>query len=204
MACVSILIHKQRVLYTIHIVIQREKKTAVRPPSHDQEAAVIAVVQSGSGPAQDCAACSPPLPPLPLSVLGLLFCLILGLFTSLQYAPKLKEADTIPDLFFLLHLELRSNPGISANASANTSTLVEGIDSVVAKCLTNSSNIKWYVNSVPTSGSNRMTISPDGKTLVIHRVSRSDHNLQCAIEDIPDILQRSEMIRLTVACECMR
>nr|XP_034380889.1 carcinoembryonic antigen-related cell adhesion molecule 18 [Arvicanthis niloticus] len=96
-------------------------------------------------------------------------------------------------------IKLRSNPGISANASANTSTLVEGIDSVVAKCLTNSSNIKWYVNSVPTSGSNRMTISPDGKTLVIHRVSRSDHNLQCAIEDIPEILQRSEMIRLTVA-----
>lgn len=185
----------------MHIDIQREK-TTIRPPGHDQEPAVIAVVQNGLGPSQAWAACSPPLPPLPLSVQGLFFCLILGLSTSLQYAPKLKEADTIPDLFFLLHLELRSNPGISVNASANASALVEGVDSVVAKCLTNSSNIKWYVNSVPTSGSNRMTISPDGKTLVIHRVSRSDHSLQCAIEDVPEILQRSEMTCLTVACEC--
>ncbi|XP_036044387.1 carcinoembryonic antigen-related cell adhesion molecule 18 isoform X2 [Onychomys torridus] len=96
-------------------------------------------------------------------------------------------------------LKLESNPGISANASANASVLVEGMDSVVAKCLTNSSNIKWYVNSVPTSGNNRMTISLDGKTLVIHRISRYDHNLQCAIEDFPEILQRSEEIPLSVA-----
>ncbi|XP_040592163.1 carcinoembryonic antigen-related cell adhesion molecule 18 [Mesocricetus auratus] len=60
------------------------------------------------------------------------------------------------------------------------------------------SNIKWYVNSVPTLGNNRMTISPDGKTLVIHRVSRSDRNLQCAIEDFPEMLQRSEEIPLSV------
>lgn len=92
-------------------------------------------------------------------------------------------------------VKLRSNPGISANTSA----LVEGMDSVVAKCLTNSSNISWYVNFVPTSGSNRMTISPDGKTLIIHRVSRYDHTLQCAIEDVPEILQKSELIQLTVA-----
>ncbi|XP_052617629.1 carcinoembryonic antigen-related cell adhesion molecule 18 isoform X4 [Peromyscus californicus insignis] len=70
-------------------------------------------------------------------------------------------------------LKLKSNPGISANASANASVLVEGMDSVVAKCLTNSSNIKW--------------------------VSRYDHNLQCAIEDFPEILQRSEEIPLSVA-----
>lgn len=118
--------------------------------------------------------------------------------------PKLEEADTIPDLFLLLHLELRDDPGISTNVSANASALVEGMDSVVANCLTNSSNIKWYVNFVPTSGSNRMTISPDGKTLVIHGVSRYDHSLQCAIEDVPEILQRSDMISLTVACECTR
>lgn len=134
-------------------------------------------------------------------MLGLLFCLILGLSTSLQHALKLEEADPIPDPFLLLHLELGSDPGITANASANTSTLVEGMDSVVAECLTNSSNIKWYLNSVPTSGSNRMTISSDGKTLVIHSVSRSDYSLQCAIEDIPEIIQRSEVIRFSVSCE---
>ncbi|XP_032749685.1 carcinoembryonic antigen-related cell adhesion molecule 18 [Rattus rattus] len=96
-------------------------------------------------------------------------------------------------------IKLRDDPGISVNVSANASMLVEGMDSVVANCLTNSSNIKWYVNFVPTSGSNRMTISPDGKTLVIHGVSRYDHSLQCAIEDVPEILQRSDMISLTVA-----
>jgi CD209 antigen len=112
---------------------------------------------------------------------------------------SLKKLTLYLTCFFLLHLELRSNPGISANTSA----LVEGMDSVVAKCLTNSSNISWYVNFVPTSGSNRMTISPDGKTLIIHRVSRYDHTLQCAIEDVPEILQKSELIQLTVACKCI-
>ncbi|OBS74130.1 hypothetical protein A6R68_15337 [Neotoma lepida] len=99
--------------------------------------------------------------------------------------------------------KLENNSSISAsastNASANASVLVEGMDSVVAKCLTNSSSIKWYVNSVPTSGNNRMTISLDGKTLVIHRVSRYDRNLQCAIEDIPEIFQGSEERPLSVA-----
>lgn len=46
-----------------------------------------------------------------------------------------------------------------------------------------------------------MRISPEGKTLAIHRVSRYDHNLQCAIEDFREILQRSEVIPLSVACE---
>uniref|UniRef100_A0A8C6W2K4 Ig-like domain-containing protein n=1 Tax=Nannospalax galili TaxID=1026970 RepID=A0A8C6W2K4_NANGA len=57
--------------------------------------------------------------------------------------------------------------------SANASTLVEGMDSVASECLTNPSNF-------------------NGKTLLIHRVSRHDCKLQCAIEDIPEILQRSE------------
>lgn len=96
-------------------------------------------------------------------------------------------------------IKLRDDPGISTNVSANASALVEGMDSVVANCLTNSSNIKWYVNFVTTSGSDRVTISPDGKTLVIHGVSRYDHSLQCAIEDVPGLLQRSDMISLTVA-----
>lgn len=119
----------------------------------------------------------------------------------LQHVPKLEKVDSMPYLFLLLHPELESDPGISANASASAGVLVEGMDSVVAKCLTNSSNIRWYVNSVPTSGNNRMTISLDGKTLVIHRISRYDHSLQCAIEDFPEILQRSEEIPLSVACE---
>ncbi|KAL6067534.1 hypothetical protein STEG23_026319 [Scotinomys teguina] len=91
----------------------------------------------------------------------------------LQHAPKLKKVDLILYLFLLPHLELGSNPGISVNASANASVLVEGMDSVVARCLTNSSNIKW--------------------------VSHYDRNLQCAIEDFPEILQRSEEIPLNVA-----
>uniref|UniRef100_G3QCZ7 CEA cell adhesion molecule 18 n=1 Tax=Gorilla gorilla gorilla TaxID=9595 RepID=G3QCZ7_GORGO len=85
-------------------------------------------------------------------------------------------------------LELGSNPGISVNASS----LVENMDSVAADCHTNVTNITWYVNDVPTSSSDRMTISPDGKTLVILRVSRHDRTIQCMIESFPEIFQRSE------------
>ncbi|XP_054177903.1 cell adhesion molecule CEACAM18 isoform X1 [Homo sapiens] len=92
-------------------------------------------------------------------------------------------------------LELGSNLGISVNASS----LVENMDSVAADCHTNVTNITWYVNDVPTSSSDRMTISPDGKTLVILRVSRYDRTIQCMIESFPEIFQRSERISLTVA-----
>uniref|UniRef100_H2NZW5 CEA cell adhesion molecule 18 n=1 Tax=Pongo abelii TaxID=9601 RepID=H2NZW5_PONAB len=92
-------------------------------------------------------------------------------------------------------LELGSNPGISVNARA----LVENMDSVAADCHTNVTNITWYVNDVPTSSSDRTTISLDRKTFVIHRVSRYDRTLQCVIESFPEIFQRSERISLTVA-----
>ncbi|XP_008047564.1 carcinoembryonic antigen-related cell adhesion molecule 18 [Carlito syrichta] len=92
-------------------------------------------------------------------------------------------------------VELGSNPGISVNATS----VVENWDSVVAECHTNVANITWYVNDVPISSSNRRTISPDGKTLVIHRVSRYDRALQCVVEKFSEIFQRSERIPLTVA-----
>uniref|UniRef100_A0A8D2JT31 CEA cell adhesion molecule 18 n=1 Tax=Sciurus vulgaris TaxID=55149 RepID=A0A8D2JT31_SCIVU len=92
-------------------------------------------------------------------------------------------------------LELGDPPSLSANASS----LVENLDSVAAECHTNASNIKWYRNTIPTSSSNRIRISPDGRTLVILRVSRHDRTLQCAIESFPEILQKSNTVSLTVA-----
>lgn len=98
---------------------------------------------------------------------------------------------------FLLHPELEI-PGISVNATS----VVEDIDSVAAICYTNDTNVMWYVNSAPVSSNNRMTISPDTKTLIIQRIERFDSPLQCSIEIIPEIFGRSELIQLTVACEC--
>lgn len=76
------------------------------------------------------------------------------------------------------------------------------MDSVAAFCHTNATNITWYVNGIPVFSNDLMTISPDGKTLIIHKVSRYDRMLQCALENILGFLQRSEQISLTVACEC--
>ncbi|XP_011236174.1 carcinoembryonic antigen-related cell adhesion molecule 18 [Ailuropoda melanoleuca] len=90
--------------------------------------------------------------------------------------------------------DVEGKPDIWANASS----LVEDMDSVAAICYTNATNVKWYVDYVQVSSNDRMTISPDLKTLVIHRVSRYDRTLHCAIESIPEILQRSEIISLTV------
>ncbi|XP_020950517.1 carcinoembryonic antigen-related cell adhesion molecule 18 isoform X3 [Sus scrofa] len=86
-------------------------------------------------------------------------------------------------------------PGISVNATS----VVEDIDSVAAICYTNDTNVMWYVNSAPVSSNNRMTISPDTKTLIIQRIERFDSPLQCSIEIIPEIFGRSELIQLTVA-----
>ncbi|XP_015351924.2 carcinoembryonic antigen-related cell adhesion molecule 18 isoform X1 [Marmota marmota marmota] len=98
-------------------------------------------------------------------------------------------------------LELGPAPVISANASS----VVENLDSVAAECHTNASHIEWYRNSVPISASQRIAISADGRTLVIRRVSRHDRTLECVIqryESFPDILQKSDTVSLTVACEC--
>uniref|UniRef100_A0A8C5VHU8 CEA cell adhesion molecule 18 n=1 Tax=Microcebus murinus TaxID=30608 RepID=A0A8C5VHU8_MICMU len=95
-------------------------------------------------------------------------------------------------------LEIRvlgSNPGISVNATS----LVESMDSVAAYCHTNVTSVTWYLNAVPTSSSNRISISPDGKTLVILRVSRYDRTLQCAVESYPEVVQKSKEVALTVA-----
>lgn len=124
------------------------------------------------------------------------------LLTNLPRKPlwrggELGEADPTPNVFFLLPPDVEGKPDIWANASS----LVEDMDSVAAICYTKATNVKWYVDYVQVSSNDRMTISPDLKTLVIHRVSRYDRTLHCAIESIPEILQRSEIISLTVNCE---
>lgn len=95
-------------------------------------------------------------------------------------------------------LEIReeeSDPGISTN----TTSVVEYMDSVAAFCHTNATTIRWYVNGLQVSSNDLMTISPDGKTLIILKVSRYDVILRCALENILGYLQKSEQIILTVA-----
>lgn len=91
--------------------------------------------------------------------------------------------------------EKESNPGISTN----TTSVVEYMDAVAAFCHTNATNITWYVDGIPVFSNDLMTISPDGKTLIIHKVSRYNKILQCALENILEFPQRSEQIFLTVA-----
>ncbi|XP_015446975.1 carcinoembryonic antigen-related cell adhesion molecule 18 [Pteropus alecto] len=91
--------------------------------------------------------------------------------------------------------ELESNPGISVSSSS----VVPYMDSVAAFCHTDAADVEWYVNALLVTSNDRMTISPDGKMLVIHRVGRDDRVLQCAIKNIFGLLQRSEQISLTVA-----
>uniref|UniRef100_A0A8C0L3J2 CEA cell adhesion molecule 18 n=1 Tax=Canis lupus dingo TaxID=286419 RepID=A0A8C0L3J2_CANLU len=91
--------------------------------------------------------------------------------------------------------ELESNPEIWAN----TSSVVEDVDSVAAICYTNATNIRWYVDYTLVSSNDRMTISPDLQTLIIHRVTRRDRALYCEIDTIMEIPRRSEILSLTVA-----
>ncbi|XP_032983181.1 carcinoembryonic antigen-related cell adhesion molecule 18 isoform X2 [Rhinolophus ferrumequinum] len=91
--------------------------------------------------------------------------------------------------------EKESNPGISTN----TTSVVEYMDSVAAFCHTNATTVTWYVNGIQVSSNDLMTISPDGKTLVILKVNRYDVILQCALENILGYLQKSAQIFLTVA-----
>ncbi|XP_070307677.1 cell adhesion molecule CEACAM18-like [Odocoileus virginianus] len=83
--------------------------------------------------------------------------------------------------------------------SVNTTSVVDGEDAVAATCYTNDSHIRWYVNYVPVSGNYRMTISPDNKTLVIRMFGRFDSPLQCGIEILPELIQKSDLIYVTVA-----
>lgn len=80
--------------------------------------------------------------------------------------------------------------------------MVEYMDSVAAFCHTNATTIRWYVSGIQVSSNDLMTISPDGKTLIMLKVGRYDVILRCALENILGYLQKSEQIFLTVACEC--
>ncbi|XP_043756557.1 carcinoembryonic antigen-related cell adhesion molecule 18-like [Cervus elaphus] len=83
--------------------------------------------------------------------------------------------------------------------SVNTTSVVDGEDAVAATCYTSDSHVQWYVNYVPVSGNYRMTISPDNKTLVIRMFGRFDSPLQCGIEILPELIQKSDLVYVTVA-----
>ncbi|OWK15900.1 hypothetical protein Celaphus_00004791 [Cervus elaphus hippelaphus] len=85
-------------------------------------------------------------------------------------------------------------PGISVN----TSYAVLNVDSVAAICQTNDTNVQWYVGYTQVSSYERMTISPDTKTLIIKRVKSSDSPLQCGIQVFSEIIKKSEPVYLTV------
>lgn len=80
-------------------------------------------------------------------------------------------------------------PGISVN----TSSMAENVDSVAAICHTSATDDKWYVSYTQVSN-----YDPDSKTLIIQRVSIYNTPLQCGMEILPHITERSEMIFLTV------
>lgn len=93
--------------------------------------------------------------------------------------------------------EWEDDPGISANATS----VVEYRDSVAAFCHTNvtdATRIQWSVNAVNVSSNERMTISPDRKTLTLHQLSRYDFTIRCGVENIVGILQPSDIIFLKV------
>ncbi|XP_077603183.1 cell adhesion molecule CEACAM18 [Crocuta crocuta] len=95
---------------------------------------------------------------------------------------------------YLYVQELEKKPDIWAN----TSTVIEYMDSVATICYTNATIVKWYVNYKQVSSNDQMTISPDFKTLIIHKVGRYDLTLQCETESIPEFPRRSEPLSLTV------
>ena len=80
-------------------------------------------------------------------------------------------------------------------ASQSTSApWAENMDSVAAVCHTSATNVKWYVSYTQVSSYDHMTVSPDSKTLIIQRVSSYNSPLQCGIEILPQIIERSEVI----------
>ncbi|CAI9160976.1 unnamed protein product, partial [Rangifer tarandus platyrhynchus] len=87
-------------------------------------------------------------------------------------------------------------PGISVN----TSIVLEDVDSVVAICHTNNTEVQWYVAHTLVSSSERTAISPDTKTVIIKRVKNYDSPLQCGVKIVlGTVIQRSELIYLTMA-----
>ncbi|KAB0351770.1 hypothetical protein FD754_016627 [Muntiacus muntjak] len=93
-----------------------------------------------------------------------------------------------------LEVRVFETPGISVN----TSYAVLNVDSVAAICQTNDTNVQWYVGYTQVSSYERMTISPDIKTLIIKRVRSSDSPLQCGIQVFSEIIKKSELVYLTV------
>uniref|UniRef100_A0A8C6DBS2 Ig-like domain-containing protein n=1 Tax=Moschus moschiferus TaxID=68415 RepID=A0A8C6DBS2_MOSMO len=83
--------------------------------------------------------------------------------------------------------------------SVNTTSVVDGEDAVAATCYTNDSHIQWYVNYAAVSSNYRMTISLDNKTLAIRMFGRFDSPLQCGVEILPELIQKSDLVYVTVA-----
>ncbi|XP_076987123.1 cell adhesion molecule CEACAM18 [Tamandua tetradactyla] len=93
-----------------------------------------------------------------------------------------------------LEIQEWKNPSISVNTSSG----VEFMDSIEAVCHTNVTKVTWLLNSGPVSSSDRLTISPDGKSLLLRRLNRYDWTLQCQIEIFEEILLKSALIFLNV------
>lgn len=87
--------------------------------------------------------------------------------------------------------------------SVNTSIVLEDVDSMAAICRTNNTEVQCYVAHTLVSSSEGTAISPDTKTVIIKRVKSYDLPLQCGVKIVlGTVIQRSELIYLTMACEC--
>ncbi|XP_058136699.1 cell adhesion molecule CEACAM18 [Dasypus novemcinctus] len=91
--------------------------------------------------------------------------------------------------------ELEPDPVLSVN----TSSVAEDKDSIEATCHTNVTGVKWFLNAAPVSSSDQLTISPDGKILILKRVGRHDVTLRCAIESFLGVPLQSETVFFNVA-----
>ncbi|XP_075393982.1 cell adhesion molecule CEACAM18 [Tenrec ecaudatus] len=111
-------------------------------------------------------------------------------YTMTMETPNGKQSATDR----LVVLELEENPV----ARSNTTSVIENIESIAFFCDTNSTNITWYFFFSKVSSNDRMTISQDKKTLIVHRLQRYDDYVYCGIVTILDIEQRSNIIRLNV------
>ncbi|XP_037676467.1 carcinoembryonic antigen-related cell adhesion molecule 18-like [Choloepus didactylus] len=89
------------------------------------------------------------------------------------------------------------NYTVPVEASNSTQRATGWLKIEEAICYTNIT-VKWLLNAVQVSSSDRLTISPDGKTLVIRRLSRHDRTLQCVIESVLGIPLKSDLISLNV------
>lgn len=71
--------------------------------------------------------------------------------------------------------------------------MAENVDSVAAICHSIATDDKWYVSYSQVSN-----YDPDSKTLIIQRVSICSTPLQCGMEILPHIIERNEVIFLTI------